>query len=181
MQAITEIDGDTAIVTPLHFQDRPKLAALLLAAAGPGNARAVRSQSVKGGGRAYVVPVAVAEAAGLIPAEAEPFDAGGVTGGMQAKTVTEPQQVLSAEQAHTFASWLEAEAAFKAKEPTDATPTAPAESEPGEPAKKAPAKKAAPKAVPRGKATTAKSGTGDADSGDTPADAATGTGDSGVE
>jgi hypothetical protein len=76
MQAITEIDGDTATVRPLHHSDRPRLAALLLQAAGPGNARAVRSVSLKGGGRAYTVPVAVAEAAGLIPAQAAQFDEG---------------------------------------------------------------------------------------------------------
>ncbi|MDE1673855.1 hypothetical protein [Nocardia gipuzkoensis] len=76
MQAITEIDGDTATVRPLRHGDRPRLAALLLEAAGPGNARSVRSVSLKGGGRAYTVPVAVAEAAGLIPAQAARFDEG---------------------------------------------------------------------------------------------------------
>ncbi|MFR9773042.1 hypothetical protein [Nocardia sp. SC052] len=158
MQAITEIDGDTATVRPLHHSDRPRLAALLLQAAGPGNARAVRSVSLKGGGRGYQVTTAIAEAAGLVPVEADSeFDSGGVASeiGLSPTTVQEPERVFSPEEVRAFEAWLDAEAAF-AKEQKNA-----------EPAKKAPAKKAPPaKAAPRGKATTPKTDAGKSASSD---------------
>ncbi|WP_280186019.1 MULTISPECIES: hypothetical protein [Nocardia] len=198
MQAITEIDGDTATVRPLHHGDRPRLAALLLEAAGPGNARSVRSVSLKGGGRAYTVPVAVAEAAGLIPAQAAHFDEGraievrvndqptveearGALAAAQ-QEVAKAQSTLADSQERATAPGAHAEgSAQSGSEQTDAEPTPETATSKPEPAKKTPAKKAAPtKATPRGKATAAKA---EADKSDSGADAADSSeaGDSNVE
>lgn len=166
MNVVTEIDGDTATVHPLHASDRPRLAAKLLEAAGPGNARAIRSVSLKGGGRGYTVPVAVAEAAGLIPAETDSeFDSGGVADGIVPRTLQEPQGVYSPDETR---AWLDAEAAFKEEQKAAGNPS-PVTTEPTEPAKKAPAKKAPAKAAPR-KAAAAKADTDKADSGASAAD-----------
>lgn len=71
MRVTIEIDGDTATVEPIGTDQRGLLAARLLEAAGPGNARAVRTESVKGGGRVFRVPTAVVYAAGLVPEESD--------------------------------------------------------------------------------------------------------------
>jgi hypothetical protein len=125
IQAITTIDGDTATIQPVHGSERGQLAKQLIDAAGHGNARAVRTRSIKGGGRAFVVPVAIAEAAGLIPAEAD-------TGQKDATPESTPQQsgeTKTAEQTHQEAGETKATEAEPAKKAT---------------AKKTPAKKAAP-------------------------------------
>ncbi|WP_280244251.1 hypothetical protein [Nocardia abscessus] len=72
MEAITELleDGN-ATIEPISPSQRGQLAAHLLQAAGPGNARVIRTVSVKGGGRAFLVPAAVAYAAGLVPDAAD--------------------------------------------------------------------------------------------------------------
>lgn len=153
MQAITEIDGDNATVIPLNASDRPRLAALLLQAAGPGNARVVRTVSVRGGGRAFEVPTVVATAAGLVPDEtaetADSFDSGGFAVAPTTKLVTEPQRVFSPEEIQAYTAAVEfAESQAEAAKP-ERDDAAVAESEPTSakraPAKKAPAKKAAPK------------------------------------
>lgn len=67
MRAITEITGDTAIVRGLDTRAHERLAGLLLTAAGPERIRDVQITSQ--GGRGFRVPLDIARAAGLIPAD----------------------------------------------------------------------------------------------------------------
>lgn len=106
MKAITEIDGDTAVVHPVTAAERGQLAAHLLTAAGPGNARTVRTISVRGGGRAFQVPLAVAYAASLIPIEAD--DTSG-NGDAIVRDTSVPERVLSAQETASFVRWTESE------------------------------------------------------------------------
>lgn len=148
MKAITEIDDDTAVILPLNSAERGQLAAHLLTAAGPGNGRTVRTRSVRGGGRAFVVPLAVAYAAGLIPTEVHdtplevtsfPVDAADETTeaeqpGVELDTVAEATD-LGDDQAESV------EQSSDSETPADPKP-APAKKAH---TKRAPAKKAAPK------------------------------------
>ncbi|MEU1550208.1 hypothetical protein [Nocardia sp. NPDC005745] len=156
MEAITNLLEDgTATVEPLSPGDRGRLAAHLLQAAGSGNARVVRTVSVKGGGRAFQVPAAVAYAAGLVPDTA---DADAATKSTESSD-TGPRNAQLSPNADEFTkAVLDTKSENSEPEPPSAT-AAEADPQPA-PAKETAAKKAAPakKTAPR---TAAKKESGD--------------------